>query len=128
MALKTSTSGATPTFQSVLRRKDLAASYMMGGQNIRIYDSVTTTVEEYHGFSESAAKDIAAANFSSNLQDYNIRSGSVAPYSWIRVPSAVGTVKTAEARRQGNSRMFSVTVTTEQHACSNSAGWEEYTP
>ena len=128
MALKTSSSGATATFRSVLRRKDLIATYMMSGLNVRIYDSVTTTVEEYHGFDETTAKEIAAANFSSNLTDYNIRSGSEAPYAWIRVPNAVGTVKSAEARRGGNSRMFSVTVTTEQHTCSNSAGWETYTP
>ena len=128
MALKTTTTGATATFRRETRRKETIASCWFSGLNVKVYDSITETVETYDGFDETAAKELAEANFSSDMSDYNIRSSSTAPFSWMRCPAANGTIKRSEAVRQGNSRMFSVVVTTETHTCSNSAGWSTYTP
>lgn len=128
MALKTTTDGATGTVTRESRRKEVIASAWFSGTNVKVYDSVKETVQVYAGFDETSAKSLAQSNYSTSMTDYNIRSSDTAPFNWMRCPAANGTVKRAEAVRQGNSRMFSVIVTTETHTCSNSAGWSTYTP
>lgn len=132
MALITNASNASAVLVAVRRSMNVIASYMMGsGANrtlVKCYDRTVTTVEEYHGFDEATAKSYAASLESNSMSDYCIRSSSTSPYSWIVCPLAKGTIVTADVRRNGNSRMFTVVKTTEVHTCSNSANWETYTP
>ena len=112
-------------FISSRASREVIASYWMLGQNIKVYDDCVTEIVEYRGMEETPAKTKAAALKSNNLSDYRIK-GSGIGAGWIVVPSAKGTIVKAEANRQGNSRMFTVTKTTETHTCTNSAGWSEY--
>ena len=108
--------------------REVIASYWVNGLNVKVYDDVVTTIEEYHGMPETEALALAESLKSNSMSDYCIRSGSTAPFSWIRCPQAQGTKVNASSRRVGTSRMFTVTKTTEVHTCSNSAGWSTYTP
>lgn len=108
--------------------REVIASYWSNGLNVKVYDDVVTTIEEYHGMPETEALALAQSLKSNSMSDYCIRSGSTLPFSWMQCPQAKGTKVNASSRRVGNSRMFTVTKITEVHTCSNSAGWEEYTP
>ena len=119
-----STNGVEVFISSRVTR-EVIASYWLLGQNIKVYDDCTTEVVEYRGMNETNAKSKAAALKSNSMVDYRIQ-GSGIGAGWIVVPTAKGTIVTANANRQGNSRMFTVTKTTETHVCSNSAGWSEY--
>lgn len=112
-------------FISSRATREVIASYWMLGQNIKVYDDCVTEVVEYRGMEESAAKTKANALKSNSMADYRIQ-GSGVGAGWIVVPTAKGTIVTANANRQGNSRMFTVEKITETHTCSNSAGWTEY--
>lgn len=112
-------------FISSRATREVIASYWMLGQNIKVYDDCVTEVVEYRGMEETTAKAKAEALKSNSLADYRIH-GSGIGAGWIVVPTAKGTIVTANANRQGNSRMFTVTKVTETHTCTNSAGWTEY--
>ena len=112
-------------FISSRATREVIASYWMFGSNIKVYDDCVTEVVEYRGMEETTAKAKAEALKSNSLADYRIR-GSGIGAGWIVVPTAKGTIVTANANRQGNSRMFTVTKVTETHTCTNSAGWTEY--
>ena len=119
-----STNGVEVFISSRVTREVIASCWMLG-QNIKVYDNCTTEVVEYRGMNETNAKSKATALKSNTMADYRIR-GSGTGAGWIVVPTAKGTIVTATANRQGNSRMFTVTKVTETHTCSNSAGWSEY--
>lgn len=108
--------------------REVIASYWVNGNNVKVYDDVVITIVEYHGMPEAEALALAQSLKSNSMSDYCIRSSSTSPFSWIRCPQAQGTRVNASSRRVGNSRMFTVTKTTETHTCSNSAGWSTYTP
>ena len=122
-----STTGVEAT-QGNSTSREVIASCWLNGLNVKVYDDVVTTIVEYHGMPETEALAKATSLKSNSMSDYNIRSSSTSPFSWIRCPQAQGTKVNASARRQGNSRMFTVTKVTEVHTCSNSAGWNTYTP
>lgn len=110
-------------FQSATAERNLIASYWLLGLNVKVYDDVVTDVVEYHGMPETEAKALAASLKSNNMSDYHISNGT----AWVRCPNAKGTSVTANCRRNGISRMFTVTKVTETHTCSNSANWPEVT-
>ena len=103
-------------------RRDVIAFFW---NYLRVFDTVTTVVKEYRGLSESDAATLAASLQSNTMTNYYAASQPVpnVPSSWINIPNAQGVIVTASYARQNDSRMFVVTVTTETHVCSNSAGW-----
>lgn len=123
MALSTT---GIEAFQSSSAERNLIAAYWMLGNQIKVYDDVTTEVVEYHGMPEAEAKAKAIALRSNNMSDYYIQGNGLGA-GWIRCPNAKGTRVMASCKRNGNSRMFTVTKVTEMHTCSNSAGWSEVT-
>lgn len=120
MALSTT---GVQAFQSSTSERNLIASYWILGANVKVYDDVVTEVVEYHGMPETEAKALAASLKSNNMSEYYISNGT----GWIRCPDAKGVRVTANCRRNGISRMFTVTKVTETHTCSNSANWPEVT-
>jgi len=122
-----STTGIEVTIGNSTSR-EVIASYWKNGLNVKVYDDVVTTVVEYRGMPETEALALAVSLKSNNMSDYCIRSSSTSPFSWIHCPQAQGTKVDASSRRFGDSRMFTVTKTTEVHTCSNSEGWSTYTP
>ena len=127
MALSTT---GVEAFQSSNAVRELIAVYWVNGTAIKVYDDVVTEIVEYHGMPETEAKAKAAALKSNNMTDYRIH-GPVIPNTeiwswWLTCPNAKGTKVTASCRRNGNSRMFTVTKMTETHTCSNSANGTEY--
>ena len=106
-------------FVSSRATREVVASYWVNGENIKIYDDCVTEVVEYRGMQEAAAKTKAASLTGNTMADYRVKSSaSGTPSWWIVAPSAQGTITTANAARQGNSRMFTVTKTKETHTCS----------
>lgn len=127
MALSTT---GIQAFQGSNASRELLAIYRMNGTAIKVYDDVVTDIVEYHGMPETEAKALAESLRSNNMTDYRIH-GAVIPNTnvwswWIVCPNAKGTKTTASCRRNGNSRMFTVTKMTETHTCSNSANGTEY--
>lgn len=108
-------------FQSATAERNLIASYWLLGLNVKVWDDVTVSVDEYHGMPEAEARALANSLRSNNMSDYHISNGT----AWVRCPNAKGTSVNASCRRNGTSRMFTVTKITETHTCSNSAGWPE---
>lgn len=127
MALSTT---GIQAFQGSNATREVIAIYWMLGVAIKVYDDVVTDVVEYHGMPETEAQALAASLKSNNMADYRIHGpeiGDTGIWSWwITCPNAKGTKVTASCRRNGNSRMFTVTKVTETHVCSNSAGGVEY--
>lgn len=113
-------------FRSKSTSTNLLASFWQWATNIKVYDTCTTEVVEFHGVDETTAKSMVASKTTGSLSDYRIRSSGGDIYAWMVVPNCKGVISTASCSRVGNSRMFIVTVTTETHTITNSGGWFEY--
>lgn len=121
MALKTS--ATNPVIISGNTAEEVIANEVFDIATVKVIDTIKTTVTKVYGLDQDTAKSYAEGQTSNSMTDYNVSHTEGLTTYWVRCPLAKGTKKTASYAQEGNSRMYSVTITEEVHTCRNSAGW-----
>lgn len=121
MALKTS--ATNPVIVSGNEAIEVIANEVFDIATVKVIDTIKTTVTKVYGLDQTTAKTYAESQRSNNMRDYNVSHSEGLVTYYVRCPLARGTKKSASYQQEGNSRMYTVTVTEEVHACTNSAGW-----
>lgn len=121
MALKTS--ATNPVIVSGNKAIEVIAYMVFNIATVKVIDTIKTTVTKVYGLDQTTAKTYAESQTSNSMTDYNVSHTDGLITYWVRCPLAKGTKKSASYAQEGNSRMYTVTITEEVHTCTNSAGW-----